>query len=216
MKFLFQIQFLFVILSFVSCSTSKTEKVEIKNETGNVIEVFEITSEDGKKNGIRKVFDEENGAVIWEESYKDDLLTGKRILFYANGQPQEVENYENGILVGEVLSYDAQGNLSNKANYINQDGVSVLNGINERYYPNGQLMEKITIVDNKFKGAFEEYYENGQLKAKGNYTEDRFDDPAEIGIIETYDSTGTLLRKLDCTFDEEKGFSTCKTIWAKE
>ena len=97
-----------------------------------------------------------------------------------------------------------------------ENNESVLNGVIERFYENGQLMEKITIIDNKFDGAFEEYYENGKLKAKGSYIEDRFDEPAEVGIIETYDSTGTLLRKLDCTFDEEKGFSTCKTIWAKE
>jgi antitoxin component YwqK of YwqJK toxin-antitoxin module len=216
MRFLFQIQFLFVILLFVSCSVSKTEKVEVKNELGQVIEVFEITSEDGKKNGTRKVFDEENGSLIWEESYKDDVLHGKRTLFYSNGQPQEVENYEDSILVGEVLSYSAEGKVSAKTPYINKDGESVLNGVIERYYPNGQLMEKVTVIDNKFNGTFEEYYENGQIKAKGNYTEDRFDEASEVGIIETYDSTGTLLRKLDCTFDEDKGFSTCKTIWAKE
>lgn len=201
---------------FISCSTSKTETVEVKSESGQVIDVFEITSEDGKKNGIRKVFDEKDGSLIWEESYKDDVLHGKRTLFYGNGQEHEIENYENGILVGKVLSYDTQGNLTGKTPYINKNGESILNGFIERYYSNGQLMEKVTVVDNKFNGVFEEYYQNGQLKAKGNYVEDRFDDPAEIGIIETYDSTGTLLRKLDCTFDEDKGFSTCKTIWAKE
>ena len=216
MKFLFQIQFLFVILLFISCTASKTEMVEVKSESGQVIEVFEITSEDGKKNGIRKVFDEENGSLIWEESFKDDVLHGKRTLFYANGKEQEVENYENGILVGEVLSYNAEGKISAKTPFINKNGESVLNGIIQRYYPNGQLMEKVTVVDNKFNGPFEEYYENGQLKAKGSYVEDRFDEPAEVGIIETYDSTGVLLRKLDCTFDEEQGFSSCETIWAKE
>lgn len=216
MKFLFQIQFLFVILMFISCSASKTETVEVKSESGEVIEVFEITSEDGKKNGTRKTFDEEDGSLVWEESYKDDVLQGTRTLFYANGQLREVENYENGILVGEVTSYNATGKVLVKTPYINKAGKSVLNGIIERYYPNGQLMEKVTVIDNKFNGAFEEYYENGKLKATGNYVEDRFDDPSEIGIVETYDSTGTLLRKLDCTFDEDKGFSTCKTIWAKE
>jgi antitoxin component YwqK of YwqJK toxin-antitoxin module len=216
MKFLFQIQFLCVILLFVSCSASKTEKVEVKNDLGHVIEVFEIDKNDSTKNGTRKVFDEENGSLIWEESYKDDVLHGKRTLFYANGQSQEVEEWENGILVGEVLSYNKEGKLLAKTPYVNKNNESVLNGVIERFYENGQLMEKITIIDNKFDGAFEEYYENGKLKAKGSYIEDRFDEPAEVGIIETYDSTGTLLRKLDCTFDEEKGFSTCKTIWAKE
>ena len=216
MKFLFQIQFLSVILMFIACNTSNTEKIEIKNEAGQVIEVFEITSEDGKKNGIRKVFDEEDGSLIWEENYKNDVLDGKRTVFYKNGQPQEVENYVDSVLVGEVISYNAAGKVSAKTPYVNKNGSSVLNGMIERYYSNGQLMEKVTIIDNKFNGAFEEYYENGKLKAKGSYVEDRFDEPAEVGIVETYDSTGTLLRKLDCTFDEENGFSTCKTIWTKE
>ena len=216
MKFLFQIQFLFVILLFISCSAPKNETIKVKGKSGQVIEVFEITSENGKKNGIRKIFDEEGGALILEESYKDDVLQGKRTIFHGNGQPQEVENYENGILVGEVISYDTKGRLMAKSPYVNKNGKSVLNGVIERYYSNGQLLEKVTVVDNKLNGAFEEYYENGNVKAKGSYVEDRFDEAAEVGIVETYDSTGTLLRKLDCTFDEEKGFSTCKTIWVKE
>lgn len=169
-----------------------------------------------KKNGIRKVFDKTDGSLIWEENYKNDVLHGKRTLFYANGQPQEIENYENGILVGEVLSYNKQGGIATKTPYINKNGESVLEGVIQRYYPNGQLMEKTTVVNSKFDGPFEEYYENGKIKAKGSYIEDRFSDPAEVGIVETYDSTGSLLRKLDCTFDEEQGFSTCETVWTKE
>jgi antitoxin component YwqK of YwqJK toxin-antitoxin module len=215
MKFLVQIQFLFVILVFISCSGSKTETVEVKGENGKLIESFEINKENGKKNGVRQIFDEE-GWLSLEESYKDDVLQGKRTFFYKNGKPREVENYENGILVGEVNVFYENGVLQIKKYYIQKNGESVLEGILESYYDNGRLKEKITYVNGQLNGTFEEYHKNGKLTAKGRYREDGYGEPAEVGIIEVFDSTGTLIRKLDYTFDEETQFSRGKVIWKKE
>ncbi len=216
MKNLIQNSFWFVILLFVACSSGTTEKVEIKNEDGKVVEIFKITSKDGKRNGLTQKFDGETGSLIVEESFKDDVLHGKQTFFFDNGQPKEVGNFENGILVGDVLTYNESGTLTLKSPYIKKDSISVLEGLLEKYYSNGQLQEKVTYVNNEENGPFEEYHENGQLAAKGNYRLDRFGDAAEVGIVEIYDSVGTLIRKLDCTFDEENQLSRCQTIFKKE
>ena len=213
MKKLIQIIIYFVILSLVACSSNKTEMIEVKNESGKIIETFAINKENGKKNGVRKQFSEENGALVLEENYKEDILEGKRTFFFENEQPQEIENYENGKLVGQVLSYYKDGKLLMKTPYILKNGESTLEGVLEKFYPNGQLKEKVNLINNAYNGSFEEYHEHGQLIVKGNYKEDRFGDEIEVGIIEFFDSTGVLIRKLDCQFDEESQIGRCKTIW---
>lgn len=208
MKNAFQITLLTVTLLLTACSP-KIETVEVKNDDGQVIETVEITKEDGKKNGIRKKYDDK-GILTLEETYKADVLEGKRTFFYENGQPKEVETYENDVLVGVVIAYDKKGNIRNKTPYVNKSGRSILEGVAERYYANGQLLEKVTFVQNVLNGPFEEYYENGQPKAKGVFVEDRFGEQAEQGILEMFDSTGVLVKKMECDTGR------CATIWTKE
>ena len=50
----------------------------------------------------------------------------------------------------------------------------MLNGDSIEYYPNGNIKEKISFVDDKMNGEDIEYYENGVVKEKSyfiNYEE---------------------------------------------
>ena len=57
------------------------------------------------------------------------------------------------------------------------------------------------------KMAFEEYYTNGKIKWKGSYR----NGDHEYGLLEKYDSTGVLVKKMECD-----SLFICRTVWKKE
>ena len=54
------------------------------------------------------------------------------------------------------------------------------------------------------KKAFTEFYENGNKKAEGSYKEGAKED----GLLLIYDTTGVLIRKMECAD------GICHTIWS--
>jgi antitoxin component YwqK of YwqJK toxin-antitoxin module len=74
----------------------------------------------------------------------------------------------------------------------------VMQGLSVRYYPNGMVQERVTIVNNDENGPFQEYYENGNLKAEGTYSSTEEETALEQGELREYDSQGKLIRVADC------------------
>ena len=72
-----------------------------------------------------------------------------------------------------------------------------------KYYPSGEIMEKVTFVDNQENGPFIEYHKNGQISVEGQY----LDGDNEHGELKFFDEAGLHYRTMRC----DSGL--CRTIW---
>ncbi len=189
---------LLLLALLVSCNP--LEEIQLKDDHGNVSEIFSKDKE-GKKQGLKTTFLE--GVKYCEEFYQDDVLSGTRKIFYPNGNIEVEERYVDGLLDGLVKSYYEDGKLLLTAEY----SKGTMSGIVKSYYQDGQLKEEVTFVNNEENGPFKEYHSNGQLSWEGTY----INGENEIGLIVQYDDKGGLLKKMQC--DTFMGFSKCKTIW---
>ena len=72
------------------------------------------------------------------------------------------------------------------------------------YHPNGNLKEEVTIENNTENGPFKEYHSNGKIHWQGTY----LNGDNEFGLLEEYDSTGMLIKKMMCDSN-----AVCITIW---
>ena len=100
---------------------------------------------DQQKEGLWQFFSSfEEGYLINEESYLNNLRNGESLKLYPDGTVAEKMNYENDIASGEWI----------------------------KYYPNGTMSLKTTMVDGRIDGKFEAWFENGQLLFSGAYRQD--------------------------------------------
>jgi antitoxin component YwqK of YwqJK toxin-antitoxin module len=185
-----------LIVSMAGSCNQKIQWVEIR-EGERLVERWQHNG-DSIKNGIYESF-YENGNIFERAEYRNDVLNGEKKFYFENGQVQSIEQHQMGNYHGTFKSFDSTGQVMQIALY--EDNQTVGDLLN--YYRNGQLKEKVHFENGTENGPFVEYFENGQLKAEGNYK----DGDQEHGILKLYDSTGVLIRKMNC----EMGI--CRTFW---
>jgi len=176
------------------------EKVESRDEDGNLITYSKLVHSSAKEGIFRKM--SPDSVLIEVANYHNDTLDGRRILFSMKGDTETIETYRKGKFEGPYLSYYQNGKLAFTGLYQNNS----MEGIWERFYESGQLMEKVTFSNNQENGPFVEYNENGSIKTEGTYVNGDNED----GELKMYDKNGMLIRKMQC----DNGM--CKTIWKKE
>ncbi len=184
------------------CHCHKTPKViEVRNDGGFVIERYTVFSgsEDDKKHLLYEKFDD-SGNLKESIEYKNGKMNGLRKL-YDSGKLYSIETRKDDKFDGPYTSFYPNGKKRMEGQY-RQD---VLTGEVRVYYPSGALKEIVTFRDNQEDGPFTEYYENGHIKAIGHYI--YRDGPLEEGPLQLFDSTGTLIRKMDCKA------GICQTTW---
>ncbi len=197
---------LFLLLAFLisltACNQLKT--AENKNADGKLIEKYSYRIKEGKevREGPYKKFDDQ-GRLLESGFYKEGLLNGVRKL-YRDGVLESEENRVNDKYEGPFKAYHPNGKIQIEANYQND----VMLGDVKVYYPSGQLKEIVRFADNVEMGPFVEYHENGKMKAEGNYKQ--LDGAVEDGELKLYDTTGTLVRIMNCELGK------CFTKWAKD
>lgn len=176
------------------------EKVETTDDYGN-LEIYTRRKANYAKEGLytRK---SSGGNIIEQAFFINDTLDGRRILFYEQGDTQQVEHYQMGWYVGPYREYYPSGQLRQEGQYENNQ----MAGPWKQYYENGQLKEIVHFENNQENGAFVEYYENGNLKAEGQYQNGAY----EQGELKLYDETGKLAKIMDC----EQG--VCRARWEAE
>ena len=151
----------------------------------------------GEKNGTIKAYFED-GKIYEEGGFVDGVLHGTRKIYFENGQVNSLEEYDYGVITGKFVEYFPSGNIKFTGHY--SDGA--MNGPWYFYYDSDQLKEMVTFVNNEENGPFKEFYKNGKKKAKGAYEKN-----LEHGLLELHDSTGTLIRKMNCNL------GICSTFW---
>ena len=191
--------YLFLISFFViACSSERF--VEVKDEEGNLVERYQVDKE-GTRNGVYESYN--GGRLVSKANYKEGIQSGKRVIFFDNGNPEIEENYQNGTLEGDYKVYYDSGELMLVSKY--QE--NTIQGQVMKYYKSGQLMEDVTFLDNEENGPFAEYWENGNLKWEGSYK----NGDNEFGALKKYNEEGIVIRKLMCD-----SLAVCRTFWTLE
>lgn len=189
---------LFTIVSFIACQ--KADYVIIKDDKGNVSEKYAINA-DSLKHGEYLAYI--NGAIVEKAQYLNGKLQGDRVIYHPNGQIEIEERYENNVIIGPYKTYYHTGTLAQEANYVK----GMMQGILKTYYKDGSLKEEVTMMDNNENGPFTEYHQNGKVKWKGQF----LNGDNEFGLLENYDDTGQLIKKMNCD-----SLGVCATIWTLE
>lgn len=193
--------FLYLIFFFLFTACSDVETVDVTNPSGILTERFTQNKKTKQKEGkLIRFF--EDGAILEESNYQNDILNGERKIYYENGQLQFLEKYKEGNFDGLYQAYYNNGQVELEGNYINGS----MNGLWTRFYETGEKMEVVAFENNEENGPFTEYHTNGQLKAKGAYQ----NGDNEHGELQLFNETGALIKKMNC----ENG--RCKTTWVKE
>lgn len=189
-------------MAWISCNRIQT--IERKNDQGQLLEKYSVIhGKDGEvKHGSYERYNEK-GQLAEKSEYKLGKLDGIRQL-YENGILESEETRVSDQYHGPYKAYYPNGKLRMEANYVND----VMTGDVKSYYPNGMLKEIVKFANNEENGPFTEYFENGKLKAEGQYKQ--LDGPVEDGELKLYDTTGTLIRVMNCVLGK------CNTKWAKD
>ena len=191
--------FSMMMLIIVLLSCNKTQKTYYTS--GKLMEKYEINKDSLKVGSYERYFD--NGSLAETVSYKGGKQEGKRIIFHESGKEESVCTYFNGLIQGVRRVYYPNGTLKYESNYTN----SKLNGSFIAYYENGNKKEEVIFVNDLENGPFIEYHENGKMNWKGIY----LNGENEFGLLENFDSTGVLIKKM--MGDRTRN---CVTIWKKE
>jgi antitoxin component YwqK of YwqJK toxin-antitoxin module len=113
-----------------------------------------------------------SGKLSNAETYKNDLLNGKRTVYYVTDDPSdkilkimEVSNYQDGKLNGELIQFFENGTLREKGSYV----LGKKNGVWEKYHSNGAKM-----IQERFKNGLKHgwcyaYSESGKEAGKVFY-----------------------------------------------
>ncbi len=190
----------FYLLLVILLACSSHQEVEVKDDSGQIVERFTVDKKTGKKNGEYHRLD---GQLITETAlYVNDTLDGVRTLYFKNGQKEIEETYKMGIYHGDYFTYYEDGRIKQEGQYV--DGT--MEGPWKKYYNGGELMEMVEMHDNNENGPFIEYWENGNLKAEGTY----LDGDNEDGELKLYSENGELEKIMQCN----RGI--CHTTWKRE
>ena len=139
------------------------------NSVGNV--TMEINYKKGKKNGIRKTYDENE---IIEENFLDDIKQGYTYFYYPEGKLKQKVFYKDGLEDGTSFEYDKNENIISILEYrkgflINRDNINrfdyngLKRGLWKMFYDNGIIKNECTYLDGKKNGFLKEYSEEGNL-----------------------------------------------------
>lgn len=123
---------------------------------------------DQKKDSTWVNYNEE-GLVLSVESFKKNLLNGKKVIYYLEGQieterlnPLSVGYYKNDTLHGEYREYFSTGKLKQIGTY--QNGKVV--GEWKEYYPNGAIFKISKFKDDRLHGWSVSFTMDGEENGK--------------------------------------------------
>ncbi len=112
-----------------------------------------------KREGEWIYYHQDGDEVMIKENYSDDLLSGKRTVYYITGEIASIENYEAGLKNGQAVNYSDKGKLLQEVTF-KEDR---LQGWAKIYDPTGVLIREGTYKDNKKHGSWK-YYKDGVLE----------------------------------------------------
>jgi len=146
----------------------------------------------GKLEG-KKEYTNAQGIITSTEIYENDLKNGKWTSFTEDGKTLlELQNYVKDTLHGVQKTFWSSGILSMTSTY--EKGVLLSY---ERYWQNGQLYEKATLINGLKDGVIDGYYETGELRERRIYVKGK-----KNGTWLYYTPAGNVYKKEVYEMDE--------------
>lgn len=113
----------------------------------------------GKKEGEWVTYTEA-GKVWKRHSYRDNMLNGRSVSYFAStGREEKVENYRDDLLNGNWSEYYPSGAV--KISGVYTDGKR--NGIFTEWYESGSKKSEVNYLEDEISGKMKVYYENGRM-----------------------------------------------------
>ncbi len=136
-----------IAYSYLDENQNEVPKVEIKNETANILAYYP------------------NGSKAQEFSIKNGLYEGSYIVYHENGQIRYKIEYQNGLRDGLDETFYEDGTLKERNKFTQDD----LDGKATTYHENGKLASSITYKLGKRHGEALYYNEKEELTKKELY-----------------------------------------------
>ena len=146
-----------------------------------------VTDKNGKKQGVWKKY--EQGKLLYEGQFKDDVPFGTFKYYYDNGKLKSVTEFLQGVHKVRTVIYYENGKKASEGAYIDQqkDGLwryysnkdtlikeesyseGKRSGLWRTYSPDGILLEECDYSNDKRSGLFKTYYLNGKVSLEETY-----------------------------------------------
>lgn len=189
------------MLILTACNKPELSEISITDDNGKVLEKYFMDLNTKMKQGAYTTF-YPDGTVSSVANYLNDTLEGQKLWYFENGKIEIEENFKKGNYHGVFKAYFEDGTILQEGAY--EDNMPFGEWLS--YYANGKLKERVTFANGYENGPFEEYSESGVISSRGVYN----DGPKEEGLLELFDSSGDLVKKMQC----KKG--VCQTSWTRE
>jgi antitoxin component YwqK of YwqJK toxin-antitoxin module len=149
------------------------------HESGKISVAFEY--KEGKKNGVKKVYDIESGLVISEEKFVNDVRDGLSFYFKEGFKFKEVpfvkskeegvgkEFDKNGTIITIITYKNGFVNREEKINRVDKFGKK--QGIWKEFYPDGSVHKEMKYRDDLLDGYYKEFAKDGNLILAQKYIE---------------------------------------------
>ena len=122
-----------------------------------------VTDKNGKKQGVWKKY--ENGHVVYEGQFKDDVPYGTFKYYHANGKLKSVTEFQQGVHKVKTTIYHENGHKASEGAYIDQ-----LKDGEWRYYSNQDTLIKVEHYKAGDRdGLWQTYSTSGILLEECNY-----------------------------------------------
>jgi len=110
-----------------------------------------------------------NNCTMYEESYKDGKLDGKRSVWYGSGEIKSEVNYKDGKREGKSTTWYQGGKIQLEVNY--KDGKK--DGKATSWYKNGQKKSDQNYINGQREFQSTSWYQNGQVETQENYKDSK-------------------------------------------
>ena len=150
-------------------------------------ERINVTDKNGKKQGPWKKI--ENGKVLYEGQFKDDVPYGTFKYYHTNGKLKSETEFVQGVHKVRTVMYHENGHKASEGAYIDQqkDGewryysnsdtlIKIENyklgkrdGLWQTFSTGGVLLEECNYLNDKRNGVHRTYYLNGSVSLEDNY-----------------------------------------------
>lgn len=146
-----------------------------------------VKDKNGKKQGVWKKY--ENGHLVYEGQFKDDVPYGTFKYYHANGKLKSITEFQQGVHKVKTTIYHENGHKASEGAYIDQlkegewryysNSDTLLkvehyktgdrDGLWQTYSTSGVLLEECNYLNNKRNGMYKTYYLNGVVSYEADY-----------------------------------------------
>ncbi|MBN1981298.1 MAG: toxin-antitoxin system YwqK family antitoxin [Chitinivibrionales bacterium] len=108
---------------------------------------------------------------IQDKKTRKEMIHGKEMKWYENGQVEFETNYDHGTPVGTSVSYFSDGTKASETSFVN----GVKSGTETMWYSNGKMKKQVNYTNGNMNGTYKEWYETGNPKREDTFVNDVLD-----------------------------------------